>query len=249
MNSTESTKIIKINRLTFSYDESTRPSLTDINLEIDVGSITVLIGPSGCGKTTLCRCMMGVIPKLMKGTLAGDVYLADTEIAQNDDLKISTLSQIIGFVMQETDAQIVMSTVEDDLAFGPENLMVEPEEIRVRVNEILMQMSLDDHATRNPAHLSGGEKQRLAIGGVLAMQPDILVFDEPVSNLDAAGKSAFVEQVKILKALGKTIVIVEHDFDRLDFADRWVLMKDGAIVCDASPADIPKQLLEYELWI
>jgi energy-coupling factor transporter ATP-binding protein EcfA2 len=142
-----------------------------------------------------------------------------------------------------------MTTAEDDIAFGPENLMEAPAQIRATVTEMLETVGLPDMARRAPGKMSGGEKQRLAIGGVLAMQPQILVFDEPASGLDKDGRARFTDIVKQLKAAGHTVLIVEHDFEFLDFADRWVLMKDGGILSDAAPDAVPATLLERDLWL
>ncbi|MDR1797120.1 MAG: energy-coupling factor ABC transporter ATP-binding protein [Clostridiales Family XIII bacterium] len=233
--------MIDIRGLTFSYDNSEpdgqaqtggAPALEGVTLRVEDGALCVLIGPSGCGKTTLCRCITGVIPKIMKGAMEGSV----------------SADAATGYVFQEPDHQIVMTAVEDDLAFGPENLCVPPGEIRARVSEVAAQTGLSGMELRDPLTLSGGEKQRLAIGGVLAMRPDVLVFDEPASALDGPGREAFARMAKALKAAGKTVVVCEHDFEFLDFADQWVLMKDGRVLCAAPPAEVPPALLEEELW-
>jgi energy-coupling factor transporter ATP-binding protein EcfA2 len=170
------------------------------------------------------------------------------EIAHDESTTIGSLSARVGFVLQEVDHQIVMTTTEDDVAFGPENLMRPPHEIRTLVDEVLAEMGLDGKQTIAPANLSHGEKQRLAVCGALAMYPEAMVFDEPTSSLDATGKARFVRLVKALRDIGKTIVIVEHDFEIFDFADRWILMKAGRILASGVPADLPSNLPEEELW-
>ncbi|MDR1953317.1 MAG: energy-coupling factor ABC transporter ATP-binding protein [Clostridiales Family XIII bacterium] len=244
---------IETRNFSFSYPPTgkgteRRPALADINLAIEIGSITVLVGPSGCGKTTLCRCLTGAIPKLIKGTLTGEVYIGGREIAHDDAVTVGALSAQIGFVTQEPDHQIVMTAVEDDIAFGPENLMKPPAAIRSSVDAQISNMGLAGKAETNPSALSGGEKQRLALGGILAMNPEAMIFDEPMSNLDADGRTRFTRRIKELKSGGRTVVIVEHDFELFDFADRWVLMKDGRLICADAPANIPRSLLEDELW-
>ncbi|MDR0852333.1 MAG: energy-coupling factor ABC transporter ATP-binding protein [Clostridiales Family XIII bacterium] len=257
--STEKRIPIEVRNLTFAYERDEKsgtettttavpPALSGIDLTIESGTVVVLIGPSGSGKTTLCKCLTGIIPKLIKGNLDGEVLIFGREIAQDSSVEISMLSTQIGFVMQEPDHQIVMTTVEDDIAFGPENSMMPSPEIRALVDHLIADMGLEAKAETNPNNLSGGEKQRLTVAGVLAMEPEIMVFDEPVSSLDAVGKAHFVEIVKELKAAGKTIIIVEHDYEVFDFADRWILIKDGRVAADAIPSAIPKTLLERELW-
>lgn len=248
-------KEIRIKGLSFKYEsgqgaqDSGQGALTDINLMLDAGTLTVLIGPSGCGKTTLCKCLAGVIPRLVKGELTGQIDLFGLEITSMENLHVGALSQTIGLVLQEPDNQIVMPAVEDDMAFGPENMMRPPEEIQTTVGRLIGAMGLSRKAATNPSKLSGGEKQRLAIGGVLALDPEIIVFDEPVSSLDAAGKSDFLKAVSDLKAIGKTLVIAEHDFEAFDFADTWVLMKSGRVLLTAPPQNVPASMLEDTLWI
>jgi energy-coupling factor transporter ATP-binding protein EcfA2 len=247
---------IEIRGLCFSYGSSRRDgdaapatfALDDINLEFKRGETVVFLGPSGCGKTTLCRCITGVIPHIITGTFFGEVRINGQTIASDGSLRLGELAREVGLVLQEPDHQIVMTTVEDDIAFGPENLMRPPEEIRVTVDHIITELGLDGKALQSPRVLSGGEKQRLAIGGVLAMHPAIVVFDEPASGLDRAGQRLFAAIVKELRVRGTTVLIVEHDYGFLDFADRWVLMKNGRVCADAAPADIPMALLEDELW-
>ncbi|MDR1816266.1 MAG: energy-coupling factor ABC transporter ATP-binding protein [Clostridiales Family XIII bacterium] len=215
--------MIDVRNLTYTYPEADEPALIDVSLHVGAGELCVLIGPSGCGKTTLCRRIAAGC-----GGAAGDAG--------------------VGFVLQEPDHQIVMTAVEDDAAFGPENLLVPPGEVRARVDATLGALSLSGMELRDPGTLSGGEKQRLAIAGVLTMRPGALLFDEPASGLDAAGRAAFCDIARELRAQGHAVLVVEHDFEFLDFADRWVLMKGGRILCDAPPADVPTALLEDELW-
>jgi energy-coupling factor transporter ATP-binding protein EcfA2 len=248
--------VIEIRGLRFSYDSSERgrdgtpavPALDNIDLVLRRGETIVFLGPSGCGKTTLCRCVTGVIPRVIAGELSGEVRINGRVIAQDGAPRLGELAREIGFVLQEPDHQIVMTTVEDDIAFGPENLMQPPEEIHTTVDRIITEFGLAGKELQSPRMLSGGEKQRLAIGGVLAMQPSIIVFDEPASGLDRVGQQLFAAVVKELRTRGTTVLIVEHDYEFLDFADRWILMKDGRICADAAPATIPTELLEDELW-
>ena len=252
---TEKEMIIEIQNLSFAYGtaeeieaSTTYAALKNINLNIEKGEILVLIGASGCGKTTLCRCISGLIPRVIKGELTGNIRAFENDINDTDKISLAEITEHMGIVMQEPDHQIIMSTVEDDLAFGPENMMQESSIIRSNVDEMSDSVNLSEKALVNPSELSGGEKQRLAIGGVLIMDSQVIIFDEPMSNLDNQEKGRLISYIKTLKTQGKTVVIVEHDFECLDFADRWVLMKEGEIVSINKPSNISKKLLEEGLW-
>jgi energy-coupling factor transporter ATP-binding protein EcfA2 len=234
--------------------EPDAPALKDVNLSLERGTISVLIGPSGCGKTTFLRCLSGIIPSIISGDLSGDIYIEGSCITGDKGsegsarMKPHEIARSAGLVMQEPDNQIVMTTVEDDIAFGPENMMIPPQELREITDDCADTVGLTDRLTDDPHLLSGGGKQRLAIAGALAAKPGILLFDEPLSGLDAHGRTMFEELVRGLKSEGKTIVIVEHDYEPLDFADRWILMKNGAVISAASPELTPEKILEEDLW-
>jgi energy-coupling factor transporter ATP-binding protein EcfA2 len=231
-------------------------SLRGVNLAIPKGTVSVVIGPSGCGKTTLLRCMTGIIPSIIKGSLFGSVKLNGREIAGRGNGESGSsaiagpneISLTAGLVMQEPDHQIFMTTVEDDIAFGPENRMAAPGEIRAEVNACSRFVGLPSRLTDDPSTLSGGGKQRLAIAGILASAPDILLFDEPVGGLDDSGRAMFATLICELKEIGKTIVIVEHDYEEFSYADVWILMKHGEIISAAPPNETDRGLLEGELW-
>jgi energy-coupling factor transporter ATP-binding protein EcfA2 len=163
-------------------------------------------------------------------------------------MKPNEISLIAGLVMQEPDHQIVMTTVEDDIAFGPENRMSPPGVIRRLVDMSSNTVNLSGRLLDAPRTLSGGGKQRLAIAGAIASEPSILLFDEPLSGLDGGGRAMFAGLVRDLKKSGRTIVIVEHDYEELSFADEWILMKGGEVIRAASPDEIDPDLLEGELW-
>lgn len=237
--------ILTVSQLSFFYEDANIPSVSDINISIMPGTINVILGPSGCGKTTLCRCLTGIIPNAYDGKLTGKIQFRGSNIIGD---KLSKIAEKIGLVMQEPDNQIVASTVEDDIAFGPENMMTAPDMIRDIVDGKIDEMSLHELELRSPTRLSGGEKQRTIIAGILALGPEIMVFDEPMSSLDEESKVRFINVVKALKEDGKTVIIVEHDFYRLDFADNWIIMKDGNMMAEGKPSDIDKKLLEVELW-
>jgi energy-coupling factor transport system ATP-binding protein len=230
-------------------------SLRDIDLSIPPGTVNVVIGPSGCGKTTLLRCLTGVIPSIIKGGLSGVIRLNGKDIITCENgvckptIAPNEIALTAGLVMQEPDHYVIMTTVEDDIAFGPENRMVPPDDIRAAVDRCAGVTGLANRLTDDPAILSGGGKQRLAIAGTLASAPGILLFDEPVSGLDAAGRAMFAELVKGLRSDGRTILIVEHDYEEFSFADTWILMKEGRVISASPPGEADRLLTEGALWL
>ena len=204
--------------------------LDNINLSIGEGTFVVIGGLNGSGKTTLLKHLNGL---LLPDT--GMVRLEGFTVSEN----LMRARQIVGMVFQDADSQIVGETVYDDVAFGPENLCLSRDEIKRRVFEALKSVGLLDFADQRPHVLSGGEKRRLAIAGILAMEPKVLVFDEPFSNLDYPGIQQVLEQILSLQKSGHTILIATHDLeDVIAYADRLVIMKDGKVVKDGLPADL-----------
>lgn len=236
---TETAAAVRVKSLSFAYDSSPEKTvLSGIDFSLEPKTITAVIGLSGCGKSTLCRILSGIIPQCILGTVSGEVLIGGEEIANQP---LSVLSQKVGYVMQDPDRQIIASTVEDELAFGPENLMLPPEEIRERADKVMKQLGLEKLALRNPLSLSGGEKQLVAAAAVLTMEPDILIMDEPMSNVDQEGRRKMTELMKSLRESGKTVIVVEHDYELLDFADSWMVMENGKIKAFASPDRLLKE--------
>lgn len=231
-------EIIEVKNLSFQYD--TAEVLHDLTFSIEKNTITAILGLSGCGKTTLCHCLAGIIPNCIEGSLTGEIYIDGLELRGK---KLSKLASVIGLVMQNPDNQLVTTTVEDELAFGPENMNVPPEEIRIRVDEILELLKLKDLRYENPVRLSGGQKQMVAIASVLALNPDVLILDEPLSRLDAQGKELLISTLKMLRELGKTVIVVEHDYKQMNFADQWLIMERGRLrslaPSELAPGQIP----------
>ena len=233
--------IIEIKNLKFTYP-SGKQVLKGVDLAVEPGELIGLIGDSGCGKSTLCHVMCGIIPNVIGGTAAGQVRMKDKNMRET---KLKDMAETVGFVMQDADRMIVCSTVEDELAFGPENLCIPPEEIRRRVDETLELIQMTEYRETNPNHLSGGQKQMVTIGSVLTLQPDILILDEPHSHLDEEARIRTKALLQQLKAQGKTIIIVEHDHELIEDADRWVLLADGVVALDGKPAEVKEKLLEF----
>lgn len=217
---------IKISDLRFKYEETQKNILDGINLELTAGKITAILGLSGCGKTTLCYCMCGIIPHIYHGNLDGEILLFGNPLHK---MELSRIARSIGIIFQDPDTQLFSPTVEDEIAFGPENLCLDREEIAQRIEICLKLVNMEKHRFEHPENLSGGEKQLIAIASVLAMDPDLLIFDESLAQIDADGKERVKNVMLQLKTLGKSVVLVEHDPDNLAIADDIFFLKSGKL--------------------
>ncbi|HSH34826.1 ABC transporter ATP-binding protein [Schnuerera sp.] len=217
---------IDINDLYFKYKFSSDYILKGIELAVSKGEILALTGLSGSGKSTLLNIICGIIPHIRKGEVHGEVKLWGENIK---DLKIADITKKVGIVFQDPDTQLFSPTVEDEIAFGPENLMIERKEIGNRIDKVLKIVHMEDYRYQNPNNLSGGQKQLIAIASVLAMEPDILLFDEITAQIDDDGKKRIKELISDLKKEKKTIVLVEHNLDILNLADRVLELKNGKL--------------------
>lgn len=229
--------IVDVKNIRFSY-ESGKKILKGIDFKIEEGEFIAIIGSSGCGKSTLCHILCGIIPNAVGGEISGDAIMNGISLRKAE---MRTLAETVGFVMQDPDRQIVTSTVEDELAFGPENLCVPPEEIRRRVDDTLQLLGLESLREENPNRLSGGQKQLVAIGSVLTLQPKIFILDEPFSHLDEDVKENLENLLSELKRQGKTIIVVEHDHNMVKNADKWLLLEDGKV----KSYDTPEKVREF----
>jgi len=232
-----SLKLISVKNLSFRYFGSTAPILQEIDLEIGEKEIVLIVGHSGSGKSTLLRAINGLIPHQHNGEYQGDVIVDGLSVRQTE---MSQLALKVGYIFQNPENQIFMFSVERDIGFGLENLGLPKEEIRERVNWAMDLLKIGDLALRAPHELSDGQKQRVAIAGVIAMRPKILILDEPTSLLDPFAARELVKLVQSLRAeLGITILIVEHRLDLVaKVSDRLVVMSDGKIVLQGNPRDI-----------
>ena len=229
--------IIEVKGLTYTYPGAKKPSISDVSLTIEKGEFVIVTGPSGCGKTTLCRCFNGLIPHFYNGQLDGELSVAGLKVNEHE---IHELAQKVGLVFQNPENQLFALSVEKDVAFGLENLGVARDEMRKRVDRALQTTEIEELRERAPHELSGGQQQRVAIACVLAMRPDIMVFDEPTSFLDPLGARKIFEVINELnKELGVTVILVEHRLDLTsNYADRVVIMDNGKIVLNGKPREV-----------
>ena len=234
-------EIIKFNDFSFKYSSSKTNILENINLSIKSNEITVLAGPTGCGKSTLLRSIVGLIPNMYDGEYSGEVIVDGIRIK---DAEIKEIAERVGFVFQNPENQIIMFSVERDIAFGLENLGIEQEIIKERIKKIMETLNITHLAEKAPHELSDGQKQRTALAGVLAMEPKILILDEPTSLLDPKTASEFMELMnKLCRENGISIIIVEHRLDLvLKYANRLIILSNGKIVSN----DKPENVLNYK---
>jgi energy-coupling factor transporter ATPase len=229
--------IIETKNLTYTYPGGAKPSINDVSIKVEKGEFVLITGPSGCGKTTLCRCFNGLIPHFYQGELKGE-----TTVAGMDTTKHQTheMAKSVGLVFQNPENQLFALSVEKDVAFGLENLGVPREEMQKRVEWALKLTDIHDLRERSPHEVSGGQQQRVAIAAVLAMQPEIIVLDEPTSFLDPLSAEKIFEVIHELnKRLGITVVLVEHRLDlTAKYADHIIIMDEGKVCFDGNPRKI-----------
>ena len=232
-----SEKLIEFKNVSYSYegDEEGKllpPTLKNITLDINKGEFVAVLGHNGSGKSTLAK-LCNAIFEPTEGTVTVEGIPSNSE--ENGD----KIRRKVGMVFQNPDNQIVATIVEDDVAFGPENLGVEPSEIRRRVDEALKSVNMYEFREREPHKISGGQKQRVAIAGVIAMQTDCIVLDEPTAMLDPMGRHEVIKTIQRLnKELGITIVLVTHFMDEAVKADRVIVMDSGKIIADGTPRKV-----------
>ena len=224
--------IIKFENVHYTYPGDQLESLCGVSLEIEEGSFVAVLGHNGSGKSTLAKHMNAILtPTEGKVTVCG--------IDSADEERLIQLRRNVGMVFQNPDNQIVANVVEDDVAFAPENLGVEPKEIRRRVDEALKLVGMYDKRQHAPHLLSGGQKQRVAIAGVIAMEPKIIVLDEPTAMLDPIGREEVISTVtRLCREKGMTVVLITHHMDECVGADRLIVMSNGSVVADGLPAEV-----------
>ena len=251
--------VIETKNLAYTYPGATRPSITDVSIKVEKGDFVLITGPSGCGKTTLCRCFNGLIPHFYQGQLTGEILVAGQDVTKH---QTHELAKHVGLVFQNPENQLFALSIEKDVAFGLENLGYPRAEMRQRVDWALNLTDIYDIRERSPHEVSGGQQQRVAIAAVLAMQPDIIVLDEPTSFLDPLSAQKIFEVIHDLnKQLGLTVVLVEHRLDlTARYANHIIIMDEGRVCSDGAPREvlsnettrlvgvgIPKATLLYQL--
>jgi energy-coupling factor transporter ATP-binding protein EcfA2 len=226
-------ELLALRNVTFTYRGAAQPALRDVSLSLRHGEFVVVMGATGAGKSTLARCVNRSIPQFHPGALSGEVAIDGVSI---DGRTVSDLAGTIGLVSQDFEAQLFATNVRQEVAFGMEQLGVARAAMVQRLEEALALVGLDGFAARDPITLSGGEKQRLAIAALLALQPELLVLDEPTTDLDPAGKEEIFAVLAALRRRGASVLLIEHETAAAVHADRLVLMAGGRIVADGEPA-------------
>lgn len=222
--------LLQIKNLSYRYPLEEDKALRDINVTIEKGKLHTLIGQNGAGKTTLCNVIRGFIPHFYQGDLHGDVLLEGRDIRQ---WSLDEIAPKVGYVFQNPFSQVsgTKDTVYEEIAYGLENLGVDTGTIREEVNRIIKLFNINALADKNPYELSGGQKQRVALASIIVMDPDILVIDEPTSQLDPQGTEDVFHIIRMMRERGKTIILVEHKIDLIaEFSDIILLMHEGEIV-------------------
>ena len=226
---------VSIEDLTFAYRAQEIPALQHIRNEIDEGSLVVILGHGGAGKSSLCTSLNGIIPHFYRGAYQGRVMVKDLEVARH---KVAELSRHVGLVLQDFEPQLFSTNVELEMAFGPENLRLPRPEIQRRIETYLPFLGLEDFRRREPSSLSGGQKQRLAISSVLTLEPEILVMDEPTTDLDPLGREGVMAIARRLREEKRTLLIVDYDPETGIQADQVWLMREGQLEAQGPPKEI-----------
>lgn len=239
----------KIENVNYKYPLEEKQALKNINIEIKKGEFWAVIGKNGSGKTTFCNMLRRFVPDFYKGELTGKITLEDKELK---DYSQKELVQKIGFVFQNPFTQIsgVKDTVFEEIAYGLENLGLDKEEIISRVEKILKLLEIEKLRERNPYDLSGGQKQRVALASIIAMDPDVLVIDEPTSQLDPKGTEDIFKIINLMANEGKTIILVEHKLELIaEYAQKILVLDEGEIILSGKAEEVlnNKILLEKEI--
>ncbi len=228
-------EMIVAENLCFQYDYADEPSmiiLRNVNLSIEKGSFVALLGRNGSGKSTIAKQFNAL--QLPTG---GRVFVEGMDT--QDESKLYDIRRTVGLVLQNPDNQLVSTVVEEDVAFGPENIGVDPAEIRVRVDEALKAVGMYEYRDFAPHKLSGGQKQRIAIAGILAMKPDCIVLDEPTAMLDPKGRAEVLDTIhRLNEEMGMTVILITHYMEEAATANRIVIMDDGHIRLDGTPREV-----------
>ncbi|MBQ9247358.1 MAG: energy-coupling factor transporter ATPase [Ruminococcus sp.] len=234
-------EFISVQNVIFKYDEQREPIkdkmvLNDVSFEVEKGAFVAVLGHNGSGKSTIAKHLNAMLVPV-----SGKVYIDGMDTS--DESKAFDIRRKVGLVLQNPDNQLVASIVEEDVAFGPENIGIPSDEIRVRVDEALKAVDMYDHRLKAPYKLSGGQKQRVAIAGIIAMKPDCIVLDEPTAMLDPQGRQEVIDTViKLNRESGITIVMITHYMEEAVLADKVFVMDNGKILTSGTPREVFSQV-------
>jgi energy-coupling factor transport system ATP-binding protein len=234
---------ITVRGLCCTYDGAERPALDGVDCEVPAGTLTVVMGATGAGKTTLMRCLTNIVPCFLPGDVRGEVRLDGESVAGR---RVGELAGRVGMVFQDFEAQLFSSDVTQEIVFGLEHTGVDAAEMPGRVRDALRAVGLEGFEGRDPGTLSGGEKQRLAIAGLLALEPRILLFDEPTTDLDPRGRADVFALLGRLRRARQTLLVVEHDAGIAVHADQMVLLRDGRVAAVGTPAAVLADVLRCD---
>lgn len=230
--------MIELKNVSFKYELQEEKTIKNLDLYVKQGEFVGIIGKNGSGKTTLCNIIRGIIPDFVQGEITGSISIDNKNI---NDIERGEMAELVGFVFQNPFSQIsgIKKTVFEEIAYGLENLGVSREEIRQRVTDVIKLLKIEDLQDKNPNELSGGQSQRVAIASIIVMNPKVLIFDEPTSQLDPLGTEEIFDILKLLKSQNKTIILVEHKIDLIaEYADRVVVMDDGEIIFNGETHEV-----------
>lgn len=234
---------ISFNDLTFTYANGTTPALSHILADLESPTFLVVMGHGGAGKSTLCYTLNAIVPRFFRGVYHGKVLIKGKTVSQH---QVSEMSRLVGLVLQDFEAQLFSTTVELEMAFGPENHCLSRLEIEHRISHYLTRVGLSPFRYRAPATLSGGQKQRLAIGSVLAMEPEVLVMDEPTTDLDPAGREDVLSLADQVRLENRVLLIVDHEPETALSADQVWLMREGELIARGKPEKILSDLSQLQ---
>lgn len=239
--------IISLKNISYQYPLEEKETIHNLSFDFKKGHVYGLIGANESGKTTICNIIRGFIPELYKGKLTGEIIIKGRLI---NDYNIGELATIIGYSFQNPFTQLsgVKETVYEEIAYGMENIGVPRDEMITKVNELVEMFQLNDLIDKNPYQLSGGQKQRVAIASIIALDPEVIILDEPTSQLDPKSSEDIFEILQLLKSQDKTVILVEHKVDLLaEYCDEILLMNQGQLVMTGPTQDIlsDPSVLEY----
>jgi energy-coupling factor transporter ATP-binding protein EcfA2 len=225
--------------LTFTYRGASVPAIEDVDLDLHRAELVVLMGASGAGKSTLAKCLNRSVPGYQPGALEGEIWIDGRDVTSAG---VDDLVGVVGLVTQDFEAQLFSTNVVQEVVFGLEQMGVRPDEMRERLSEALCFVGLQGFESRDPATLSGGEKQRLSIAAVLAMRPQLIIFDEPTTDLDPQGKREIFDVLSLLRNRGLTVLLIEHETVAAVAADRLIILAGGRIAVDGKPSRVLPQV-------